>query len=289
MSTREPDRIVFLSHRDYVRIKDHHPDLLADDRVTAVPFPLLGGWVADEDLRGVPAAPDTVLLRDPRSGRFAPAEAALFTLALTQAHAFSEVCQLLGATHLRTVEYDVDLDHTAVDNTFTAGLRATRGAKRKARERGTGLTADFAADLRRAVLRSIEASSTFAGGPPDIAGATARAAEHPDVANALHGLISMRSSTTNQLRHHRVQVDFLGETHRQVDLLLDFAKRVSLALPKGASAGLEATLNNRFTWSNDASRQQKLSIEVTFPGAAAQRAALPANRNETGGGRHHLP
>jgi hypothetical protein len=271
MNRREPDRIVFLSHQDYVRLKDHHPQLLSDDRVAAVPFPLIGGWVADERLSDVPAAADTVLLRDPRTGRFAPAEAALFSLALSQAHAFSEVCQLLGATHLRTVEYDVDVHHTKVDNKLTTGLAASVSAKETTSERGTGFTADFGADLRRAVLRSVEASSSFAGGMPDIDGARAKAAEHPDVANALSGLISMRASTTNRLRHHQVQVDFLGETHRQVDLLLDYAKRVSLALPKGTTANLEGKLNNRFTWSTEANRQQKLSIEVTFPSAQSPK------------------
>lgn len=85
----------------------------------------------------------------------------------------------------------------------------------------------------------------------------------------------MRASTTNQLTHHQVQVDFLGESHRQVDLLLDYATRVSLALPEGATAALEGKLNNRFTWSTEANRQQRLSIEVTFPDPSTERTDSP--------------
>lgn len=279
---RDPERIVFLSHQDYVQIKDAHPELLSDDRVTVVPFPLLGDWVADDRLREVPAAPDTVFLRDPRTGRFAPAEAALFTLALTQAHAFSEICQLLGATHLRTVEYDVDLRETRIVNKLKAGLTFSAGANGATRDRDTGLTTDFTADLRRAVLRSITASSSFAGGAPDIDGARARAAEHPDVANALNGLITMRASTTNQLRHHEVEVDFLGETHRQIDLLIDYAQRLSVALPKGVKASLEGKLSNRFSSSTDAKRRQKLSIEVTFPDPGIDTAVRAPELGQTG-------
>jgi hypothetical protein len=279
---RDPDRIVFLAHQDYVRIKDTHPGLLSDDRVTVVPFPLLGDWVADDRLRGAPAAPDAVLLRDPRTGRYALAEAALFTLALTQAHAFSEVCQLLGATHLRTVEYDLDVRGTKVGNTLKAGLTVSAGAGGIPGDRDKSLTADFAADLRSEVLRSITASSSFSGGAPDIDGARAKAAEHPDVANALDGLIAMRASRTNHLRHHEVQVDFLGETHRQIDLLIAYAKRLALALPKGMTAGLEAKLSNQFTWSTESNRRQKLSIEVTFPDTGLGAAAHAPELGQTG-------
>lgn len=83
---------------------------------------------------------------------------------------------------------------------------------RTTRDLNTSFAADFATNLHQAVLRSVEASSTFAGGTSDIDGARAKVVQHPVVANALNGLISMRATTANQLRHHQVHVDFLGET-----------------------------------------------------------------------------
>ncbi|MFC6092477.1 hypothetical protein [Saccharothrix lopnurensis] len=256
------DRVLFLSHADYVELKDRHPRLIKDDQVTVVPYPLLGKWVADERIRDVRASPNTVLMRDVRSGGYVPVESALTTLALAQAHVFTEVCQLLGATSLRTVESDREVGETAVTDRSTRDVSASLTPGVSA---GWGSDTDFALGLRKEVRRDIEAGSTFAGGAPDIEGA--RAAEFDDVTRALGHLITLREFRTNPIRHYRAQVDFLSVAHKQVDLLLEFARGLSAVLPKRGELSLDVTLTNRFRWSTDTNRQQRFSIEVSFPDA----------------------
>jgi hypothetical protein len=77
----------------------------------------------------------------------------------------------------------------------------------------------------------------------------------------------MRSSRDNGARKVSVKVDFLSEAHRQVDVLLDYARTLSAALGAGAAAGLEARLGNRFRWASETNRHQSFSVEVTFPDA----------------------
>ena len=255
------ERILFLSHADFVELKDRNPRLVSDDRVTVIPYPLVGRWVADEEIKALQAGPNTVLLRDSKSSRYVLAESALLTLALTQAHIFSEVCQLLGATSLKTVEYDTTASSSQVTNKLTANTEASVSPDLSGKKR---FSADFAADLQQEVRRHIEASSTFDGGAPDIAAARARAAEFDDVTHALDHLIKLRESELNRIRHHQVQVDFLSTAHKQVDLLLEFVRGLRLALPKETHVNLEAKLTNQFQWSNDTNRKQRFSIEVHF-------------------------
>ncbi|MFC4857255.1 hypothetical protein [Actinophytocola glycyrrhizae] len=257
-----PDRVVFLSHADYVDVLDHHPQILKDDRIVVVPSPLIGSWVADQEIAAVESAPNTVLLRDAGSDKLVPAESALRTLALSRVYAFIEVCQLLGATSLRTTELDESTMNAHTTNQFGAGSTDPVTSKGSTI---LGVTADFAAGLRREVRSRIEAVGTFAGSAPDVPAAEAVVARYEDLSQALGSLIKLRSARANTMRRLEVRVDFLSATHSEMDLLLGFDQGLGTALGRNSQLGLVARLRNQFHRDSDATRHQTMSIEVVFP------------------------
>jgi hypothetical protein len=265
-----PDRVVIISHADYVRIKDDHPELLHDDRATLVPYPLIGEWVEDRELVVAGPRPDTVLVRDPVGGRgYLVAEQAEHVLALAQAHAFNRVCQLLGATSVRIVEYDSRDERTAMSNRLSAGVTAM---KRTASAAKRGLSSDIAYDSASELRRYVETNGRWRGGEADIAAAREALSGFDDTSGALANLVDMRAAT-NQLHDYRVHVDFFHDVRRQLDLVVELVASLRLALGRKRPGVLEAKLHNRFRLTRERARHESFLVEVRFDDPSPPDAA----------------
>ncbi len=255
-----PDRVVIISHADYVRIKDDHPELLHDDRATVVPYPLVGAWVADRELIAAAPRPDTVLVRDPLGAHgYLAAERAAHVLALAQAHAFNRVCQLLGATSVRIVEYDSRDARTSVTNRLSAGVArsGTGSATRRA------LSADVEYDSATELRRYVETTGRWRGGEPDVAAAREALAGFHDTSGALANLVEMRAAS-NRLHDYRVHVDFFDDVRRQLDLVVELAASLRLALGRSRPGAIEAKLHDRFQLTRARTRRESFLVEVRF-------------------------
>lgn len=268
MPKRLADRLLVVSRGDYVYVMDEKPELLADERVTIVPVPLVGRWIEFDDLRDVDLSVGEALVRDPRGASgFVPIQDALDVVSREKSRIFLSVCQYLGAKVLRVKESDSRSDNRTLSNVLKVGGRAAitgPGGKPDSVEQDRSLSATLASDVRRQLRMDIETNGRWEGGEPDIEAARTVVKGHERVLESeVSTLIDQRAVASNQINYYSVTIDFFSELHRHFSLIAEVAGNLKSTVA-GHTLSLSAKLENTFEWNRQVTQSGTLAIEVWF-------------------------
>ena len=188
--------------------------------------------------------PGAVLVLSPfDTGTYAHASDAELTFEREKIQLISRLCQLLGATRVKSDTTTLRIDHDIAKGSAGFGKKIGRLTPYKAK-------ADLTLDQREEWSQSLKVHDQYPGGEPAIAEARRFSEKHRIADPEVLGLIEARTGA-NTLRARRITVVYEGRQDRNLDIAAD------VGLPIGA-------LTARGHRMRSTRRQLSLDLEITF-------------------------